>query len=169
MSDESKQKSLAMTPQILSEKLGKVLEDMKTLAASNAEGYYVAKYDLGHKQHLHKEEPDVFSENVAAFIPTHRMKELCPELYEQLINPALAHSDRKNKFINFVGLDPEKNDITYSEKNNAVNIGMGFLESTSSMEEAISILAISLKEKGKINGAFNSSRRSQRGGVIGFL
>lgn len=134
-----------LTPAKLARKLDSVIYDVQKLTKSNLPENAWAREAV--KLHGDLYLKCLGDNSCGVALPLSKAKELCPELYDQLIKPAIDIANKANKSYKapespaYIILDNQFKNACYNSSIHSINIGIPYLRSQETMQEAIAIIS----------------------------
>lgn len=134
-----------LTPVELANKLDSVIYNVQKLTKYNLPENEWARKSVELHEDLYLEYLGDSSLGVA--LPLSKVKELCPELYNQLIKPAIDIANKANKSYKapespaYVILDNQYKNACYNSSIHSIEIGIPYLRSKENMQEAIAVIS----------------------------
>ncbi|MEQ1790493.1 MAG: hypothetical protein ABL857_08620, partial [Rickettsiales bacterium] len=130
----------ALTPAQLADKLQILIGTVQNLAEEpdgNEWAKGIANYLSSYKM----------ASESSIILPFHKAKELCPELYDQLIKPSIEMANKAGELHKtpdppaYIIIDKDYNNMGYNNRLHSINIGLPCLRIRQNMEEAAAIIA----------------------------
>ncbi len=139
MSDESIQSSLTMTPQQLAVKLNSVVDEVTALAESGGPEWA----QEARSKHVKKHEADSeHYSNEGVVLTTEKARELCPELFEHLIDPGIRDANKTGEIYRtpsdpeYIVLDKHNYSFTLNAAERTIGVSINNLARQRNMLDA---------------------------------